>query len=246
VILERSQHDRWLSNAWLVAARDGGPAVLVDAGAPAAPLLDAARRRGLRVTHVLATHHHPDHVAEAGAWADAHGAEICAHPLEADLVPGCTRTLDDGDVLDVGGLEVEVLHVPGHTRGQLAFLAGGEALFTGDTLFAGSVGGTRAPGHGTFAQLRRSILERLLAQPAGTRILPGHAGETTVGRESETNPFVRAWRGLDPLLDLPCRALGEPARLLTWARDYDGGHKAWVRFQGGGEDVVPGSRVERC
>jgi len=106
------------------------------------------------------------------------------------------------------------------------------------------VGGTVAPGHTTFQDLRRSILEVLLALPRELRILPGHAGETTVAAECRHNPFVRAWRGELPLLDRPVRAGGRPARLLLEAPDYDGGTKVWLRWEGGGEDVVPGSWLE--
>ena len=74
---------------------------------------------------------------------------------------------------------------------------------------------------------------------------PGHIGHTTVGREWEHNPFIRLWRGLDDEGSEPCRALGEAATLVLWADDYDGGYKAWVRWQDGRDDIVPGSRVER-
>lgn len=245
MILERSLHPRWLSNAWLVAAAAGGPAVLVDAGAPSEPLLAAARQHELTVTHVLVTHHHPDHAGEAGCFVDRFGAEVLVHEQERDLVPTCTGVLSDGDLLRVGGLQVEVMHVPGHTKGQLNFVVNGRHAFTGDTLFAGSVGGTRGPGHGTFAELRSSIMDRLMALPEETLVHPGHSDDTTVGREWSENPFIRAWRGLDPLGSETCEVFGATATLLVWARDYDGGHKAWVRHHDGSEDVVPGSRVRR-
>jgi glyoxylase-like metal-dependent hydrolase (beta-lactamase superfamily II) len=117
-------------------------------------------------------------------------------------------------------------------------------VFTGDTLFRGSVGGVRAPGHTTYADLRRSIMDVLLALPPETVIRPGHTEPTTVAEELERNPFVRVWRGLDPEGSEPCTALGEPATLILWAPDYDGGHKAWVRWPDGSDDIVPGSAVE--
>jgi len=133
--------------------------------------------------------------------------------------------------------------VPGHTQGQLSFLIGERDLFTGDTLFRGSVGGTRAPGHGTFEQLRESILGTLLALPGETRVHPGHMESTTVAREAASNPFVLAWSRSERPHPQRCNALGEPAELLLLAPDYDGGTKAWVRFDDGQEDIVPGSRV---
>jgi hydroxyacylglutathione hydrolase len=122
---------------------------------------------------------------------------------------------------------------------------GGEAVvFTGDTLFRGSVGGVRAPGHTTYTDLRDSIMGTLMELPAGTVIHPGHADPTTVTREWEQNGFIRIWRGLDPQGSDACLALGEPATLVLLGEDYDGGKKAWVRWGDGKDDIVPGSRVE--
>jgi hydroxyacylglutathione hydrolase len=159
-------------------------------------------------------------------------------------VPGTTGDLHPGDTVNVGGLTVEALHTPGHTAGMLSLLVEGE-VFTGDTLFKGSVGGVRAPGSTSFADIKHSIMEVLLALPPETVIRPGHTDPTTVGDELESNPFVRVWRGLDAEGDDRCTALGDPATLVLWGPDYDGGHKAWVRWENGADDIVPGSRVER-
>jgi hydroxyacylglutathione hydrolase len=102
-----------------------------------------------------------------------------------------------------------------------------------------------APGHSTYADLRDSIMGTLMQLPPDTVIHPGHAEETTVGREFDTNAFIRVWRGLDPEGSRACTALGEPATLVLMAPDYDGGTKAWVRWQDGSDDIVPGSRVEQ-
>jgi len=117
-------------------------------------------------------------------------------------------------------------------------------VFTGDTLFKGSVGGVRAPGHTTYSDLKSSVMETLLTLPPQTRIHPGHTDPTTVADEREQNRFVRIWRGLDPEGTRPCTALGERATLILLGDDYDGGHKAWVRWPDGRDDIVPGSRVE--
>jgi hydroxyacylglutathione hydrolase len=118
-------------------------------------------------------------------------------------------------------------------------------VFTGDTLFRNSVGGVRAPAHTTYDDLRRSIMDVLLALPPETRIRPGHTDPTSVAEEWESNAFVRVWRGLDPEGTEPCTALGEPATLILLGDDYDGGHKAWVRWPDGTDDIVPGSKVRR-
>jgi glyoxylase-like metal-dependent hydrolase (beta-lactamase superfamily II) len=141
---------------------------------------------------------------------------------------------------------IEPLHTPGHTDGMLSFLVDGSDVFTGDTLFKGSVGGVRAPGSSGFDDLRRSILEVLMKLPRDTRVHPGHTDPTTIGEEWEENPFVRLWRGLDEESDERCRVREREAALVLWAPDYDGGHKAWIRWDDSGEDdIVPGSQVER-
>jgi hydroxyacylglutathione hydrolase len=176
-------------------------------------------------------------------------------------------TMAAGETLQFGLLEVRPLCTPGHTSGMLSLLVadagsatrsprpglapgpggfqGGEAVvFTGDTLFKGSVGGVRAPGHTTYTDLRDSIMGTLMELPPETIVYPGHTDATSVGREWEHNAFIRVWRGLDPEGTDACTALGEPATLILLGEDYDGGKKAWVRWPDGKDDIVPGSRVE--
>jgi hydroxyacylglutathione hydrolase len=244
MIVERSMSDGWLSNTYVVADEIGGSAVMVDAGGPVGPLLDFLKRGQLTLTHVLLTHHHHDHVAELdtvkSAFADI---PVLIHPLERDLVPGATETMQPGETIEIGALRIETIHTPGHTAGMLSLLFDGTDVFTGDTLFKGSVGGVRAPGHTTYADLKTSIMDKLLALPPSTRIHPGHTDPTTVADELENNRFVRIWRGIDPEGDEPCTAMGDPATLILLGDDYDGGHKAWVRWPDGSDDIVPGSQV---
>ncbi|MGZ4173710.1 MAG: MBL fold metallo-hydrolase [Solirubrobacteraceae bacterium] len=239
-------NDAWLSNTYLVADELGGSAVLIDAGGPVGPLLEVLRRGQLTLTHVLLTHHHHDHIAELDAVLEKHpGTPVLIHALERGEVPGATGTMEPGAPIHSGGLEIEPLHTPGHTAGMLSLLVNGTDVFTGDTLFKGSVGGVRAPGHTTYEDLKSSIMDKLLALPESTRIHPGHTEPTTVADELEHNAFVRIWRGLDSEGSEPCTALGQPATLILFGDDYDGGHKAWVRWPDGSDDIVPGSQVER-
>ena len=120
----------------------------------------------------------------------------------------------------------------------------GAAVFTGDTLFKGSVGGVRAPGHTTYMDLKDSIMGTLMELAPHTTIYPGHSDSTTVQSEWEGNRFIRVWRGLDSEGFSPCLALGEPATLILLGEDYDGGKKAWVRWRDGSNDIVPGSQVQ--
>ena len=181
VIVETSMHPQFLSNTYLVADGEGGPAFFVDAGGPVEPLIEAAERLGLTPTHVLLTHHHFDHVCEVGAlrerWPRARGADQPARARAARAAPRRAAatarrmgTVEAGETLRFGTLEVRPLHTPGHTAGMLSFLVGdapsaarraaaaaarasaapggftgGEAVvFTGDTLFKDSVGGVQS------------------------------------------------------------------------------------------------------
>jgi glyoxylase-like metal-dependent hydrolase (beta-lactamase superfamily II) len=249
MIVERSMHDQWLSNTYVVADELGGHAVMIDAGGPVAPLLSFLARGPFELTHILLTHHHHDHVAELDQVLERHpDTPVLIHPLERELVAGATDHMQPGGAgtpIRSGALEIEPLHTPGHTAGMVSLLVNGTDVFTGDTLFKGSVGGVRAPGHTTYADLKSSIMDTLLKLPPETRIHPGHTDPTTVADELEHNAFVRIWRGIDPEGDEPCEALGDPATLILLGTDYDGGHKAWVRWSDGSDDIVPGSRISR-
>ncbi len=244
MIVERSMSHPWLSNTYLVADEPGGHAVLIDAGGPVGPLLESIEATRCTLTHVLLTHHHHDHVAELGAVMTTHpDAAVLIHAIERDQVPGVTGTLTPGATIESGALRIEPIHTPGHTAGMVSLLIDGTDVFTGDTLFKGSVGGVRAPGHTTYADLVSSIMDKLLTLPPQTKIHPGHTDPTTVADELEHNAFVRIWRGLDPEGGARCTAFGQPATLILLGDDYDGGHKAWVRWADGSDDIVPGSQV---
>jgi hydroxyacylglutathione hydrolase len=246
VIIERSMNDDFLSNTYVVADEPGGHAVMIDAGGPVAPLLEFLDRGQLTLTHVLLTHRHHDHVSEVDRILERHpGTPVLIHELERPNVPAATGTMAAGEKIVSGTLEIEPIHTPGHTAGMLSLLVNGSDVFTGDTLFRGSVGGVRAAGASGYADLKSSIMDKLLKLPPATRIHPGHTDPTTVADEFEHNAFVRIWRGLDPEGHEPCTALGQPATLILFGDDYDGGHKAWVRWPDGSDDIVPGSRVQR-
>ncbi len=244
--------DGFLSNTYLVGEAGGGAGFFVDAGGPVAPLLAKADELEVDVTHVLLTHHHWDHVSELGRILERFGdARVLAHPLEREALQGASPELAamvTGDMhpeeeVRVGSLVVTPLHTPGHTAGMLSLLVEGN-VFTGDTLFKNSVGGVRAPGSTSYADLKHSVMEVLLTLPPRTEIRPGHTDPTTVEDELAHNAFVRVWRGEDPEGTGACTALGEPATLVLLGDDYDGGHKAWVRWTDGRDDIVPGSKVE--
>src|SRR5215211_1817950 len=178
MILERAVHPQWHSNTFLVAAAPGGPALFVDAGAGVDRLLARADELSVEVTHVLVTHRHEDHVEEADLVRERFpDAQVLCHRDERAHVPAATGDLGPGERLAIGDLTVEVLETPGHTSGAICPLIDGY-LFTGDTLFRRSVGGIISPGHTTFDDLRRSIMDVVLKAPPDTVILPGHGDFT--------------------------------------------------------------------
>ena len=244
MIVEKTMSEGWLSNTYLVADKPGGHAVLIDTGGPMEPILRKIEALRLTLSHVLCTHHHIDHVEHNAEYKTQFGCPICGHARESGLFGDLDLEMEDGDELASGGLRVRAVHVPGHTLGQLAFLVNEKRIFTGDTLFRRTVGGTRGPGHTSFEEIRESIMDKLMRLPREMPVHPGHTDATTIGEEWEENPFIRLWRGLDASTEKRCEALGRPATLLLRAADYDGGTKCWVRFDEGNQlDIVAGSRV---
>ena len=136
MIVERSMHSGWLSNAFLLADERGGAAVFVDSGAPLEPLMAAVEREGVTPTHLLVTHGHADHVAGNDELVERYGLEVTSGAIET------------------GGLRVESLATPGHSDDGVSFVVGG-LCFSGDTLFRDAVGGAILPGE---ADSSRTIL----------------------------------------------------------------------------------------
>ncbi len=200
------------TNSWVVSDDRGGPAVVIDpAGGPPDAGLVIEALGGRQVALVILTHAHFDHLGSAGAVLAETGAPLVAHAIDApritsaaadgtggalfgfsDIAPAADRVVHDHQHIAIGRLDLEVIHTPGHTAGSISLLAsddsGGPArLFSGDTLFANSVGRTDFPG-GDASALRASIA-RLAALPDDTLVHPGHGPDTTIGRERRVNPF---------------------------------------------------------
>jgi|SRR5690348_2268514 len=212
----------WLSNAYAIADREGGTALFVDSGADVAPLVAAVERWGATPAALLRTHSHHDHVANEDELRSRYGIEVVAEPGEWEW----------------DGLHVRGVATPGHSDDMVAFFVD-DLVFTGDTLFKDAVGG------GNLGQVRDSVMDVFMVLPDEIRVLPGHTDETTIGRERAENPFVQVWSGAKPEGDERVRVGGRDAALIVWSPDYDGKGKAWVRFAGGEDAIVGGSRVER-
>jgi len=197
------------TNAYILLHPDSREAVLIDAPLNAHPTAESLlARNGLQLTAVLYTHGHWDHMLDGHRFTGpnpptyAHEAD---KPMFEDpglmasfAIPGLEMKpapidhwIDEDSSLQLLGEDVRILHVPGHSPGSIAFyFADHQWVFSGDALFAGSVGRTDFPGC-SAEDLLASIQDKLLALPDETRVFPGHGPDTTIGHEKETNPFLR-------------------------------------------------------
>jgi glyoxylase-like metal-dependent hydrolase (beta-lactamase superfamily II) len=195
------------ANCYVVRAEPGSAeAALVDPGAQASELRLELARLGTRCGAILVTHTDVDHIGAVAELAGGTGAEVWCPADEADVLRDPTRLaraggvpawepehlVADGDTIEAAGIPFEVVAVPGHSSGHVAYHADG-CLFSGDVLFAGSVGRTDLDG-GDWETLLESIRTLLDRFPPETRVLSGHGGETTLGAERATNPFLTELR----------------------------------------------------
>ncbi|MCS7071685.1 MAG: MBL fold metallo-hydrolase [Anaerolinea sp.] len=197
------------TNAYLIGDTNTGLAVIIDPVDDAPRLHRAAQEQGWRIALILATHAHFDHVLASKALKALTDAPFRLHRAEQvwlDSLPDqglrwfsrpfpeaaqADSYIEDGEVIQIGAISLLALLTPGHSPGHLAFLCAEEKIvFSGDALFAGSIGRTDLP-LADHAQLIRSIQTRLLSLDDSVRVLPGHGPETTIGQERRSNPWLR-------------------------------------------------------
>jgi hydroxyacylglutathione hydrolase len=211
VIVETLEEGFFVSNCYIVGCEATGKGMVIDPSAKAKVILNTARKLGLSISFIVATHTHPDHIPSLAQVWEATQAEYLVHEYEktggvtqsfgrlVGLIqsgslkapPKPHRLLKDGDIIELGELKLAVLHTPGHTAGGIS-LVGHGVVFTGDTLFNCGVGRTDLPGM-SHGWLMDSICERIMTLPDETKVYPGHGPSSTIGWEREHNAFVRDW-----------------------------------------------------
>jgi glyoxylase-like metal-dependent hydrolase (beta-lactamase superfamily II) len=192
-------------NCYILADEKTKEAVVIDPGDDANDIMKIIRDKGLSIKYIIDTHAHFDHVGANAHLKEISGAEILMHEADDALLREATkqaqifgmktaaspppdRFLKDGDVIKAGEVSLRVLHTPGHSAGGISLLEDG-MVFTGDALFAGSIGRTDLGG-GDLMTLITSIKTKLLSLPDETRVFPGHGPDSTIGIEKRENPFL--------------------------------------------------------
>lgn len=196
------------ANCYIVWDEETKDAAVIDPGGSIEKITAVIDAEGLDVKKLINTHGHFDHIGANDEAKERLGAPLAIHSLDVPIldnaashaatfglqVPNSSAPdilLKDGDIIEAGTIKIEVIHTPGHSEGGICLYIRDEGmLFTGDTLFAGSIGRTDLPG-GSYDELMSSIKEKLLPLDGSTRVLPGHEGESTIDNEKSSNPYLK-------------------------------------------------------
>ncbi len=200
----------FVTNCYIIGDEEKGEGILIDPGEQIVEIMAAVERTGLKITRIVNTHTHIDHVAGVQAAKNILKVPFNIHEKEQpvlDILPeACGRYpafgdveqpeveeyVEEGDKIEIGGLSADVFLVPGHTWGSICLVVE-DVIISGDTLFAGSVGRVDLTGGTTMEELVSSIKDKLLVYPDNFRVLSGHGPETTIGIEKESNPFLTSY-----------------------------------------------------
>lgn len=197
------------TNCYVVGCAETKEALIIDPGfeenEEAERVLREVNQHGLRVKYIVNTHGHPDHIGGNGIIKKATGAPILIHEYDAPMLTGgadnvsglfglratsppADKMLHEGDIIQAGKITLRILHTPGHSKGSISLL-GEDVVFTGDTLFAGSIGRYDLPG-ASYKEIIRSV-KRLATLPEHVKVYPGHGPTSTIGKEKKSNPFLQ-------------------------------------------------------
>lgn len=210
--LERYIVGDLMVNCYLVAWKPTNEAVIIDPGGESELVFEKVREHGYKITAVINTHGHGDHIGGNGEMVALTGAPLIIGRRDAEMLTDADKNMSapfgmatlsipadkvvsEGDVIKVGDGKLKIFEAPGHSAGSI-ILAGDGFAIVGDVLFNGSIGRTDFPG-GSFEELIRSIQEKIMPLGDDCIVLPGHGPETTVGHERRTNPFLQPGMSFD-------------------------------------------------
>lgn len=208
MLLEKLAVGAYAANCFIIGDEDSKVGIVVDPGGEAERIFKKTESMGLKIETIILTHGHGDHIGAAETLKKLTGASVLCHHDEADMLfdpavnltqnmNGPTvsikvdRTIGDGDSVTFGTFKIKVIHTPGHTTGGIClYLESEKVLFSGDTLFYGSIGRSDLPG-GSHKQLVGSIRNKLMKLDDAVTVYPGHGASTTIGFERRKNPFLQ-------------------------------------------------------
>lgn len=205
IFLKQFEVGSFMSNCYIIGCEETSEAAVIDPGAEPEAILSELGKNNLKLKYIINTHGHVDHIGANAEVKKSIEAPILIHKEDAGLLedpqgnlsmyvggkltlPPAEQLLEEGDEISIGNIKLKVIHTPGHTQGGISLKADNE-VFTGDSLFAGSIGRTDLPG-GNHGQLIKSIKEKLLPLGDDVIVYPGHGPASSIGKEKKMNPFL--------------------------------------------------------